>query len=447
MTDHDSPTVVSPVRPQATTLPAASRDDSDPARSALGSALGPAVLVVLALVALSGLAIGLHYFPATDTAHESIRILDDVNDWVRGARSAHHFGAIAVVGLLIAQMAWILLRAGYRGRGRWGWWVLVGLLFTLVFADVTGGLLPWDERAWHATDVRLGIAAGSPLIGDRLGTALRGGDAVSAPTLVRFYAMHLALIPLAVGALLLFWQRRTARSAPPRGGRAVLPAVLAVAAACGLIAWAWHHHAPLGELAAPGETGFEARPEWYMLWLFELLRLGGADLQVVFAYGIPGALVGWLLLVPLLDRKAGGPSGPGRKFVLGTAALWTVALVGLSVPPLLDWPENRDVVPQPRDLDAEQRAGYLLVRTQGCCDCHAVRVDGTLRWFPAENEDRDEDVVSLTEARDNAEGLESFELIVRDPFGELMTEDMPSYDHLTSDQIRAIYRFIGGLPE
>lgn len=412
--------------------------DTGSPRTAFASPLGPAFLVVLGLVVLSGLGLALHYFPATDTAHESVRMLEGER-WGRIQRSAHHFGAIAVVALLIVQCAWVLFSKGYRGRGRWGWWALIGVLMALVFADVTGGLLPWDERAWHATDVRLGIAAGSPVIGPHLGNALRGGDAVAAPTLVRFYAMHLGLVPIALGAILYVWRTRCRKAAPIQPANAAIGALLALGAAAGLIYWAWSHSAPLGEIAAPGETGFEARPEWYMLWLFELLRMGGADLQDALGYGVPGLLVTWLLAVPLIDRKG---EGLGRKIVLVTAGLWTLVLAGLSSLPLQDAPVNRAVLPQPEGLTEAEREGYLLVRTQGCCDCHAVEIDGEWRYFPDEREGRDEDIVSLVEAWESADGLESFELIVRDPFGELMTEEMPSYDHLTTDQIRSMYRFV-----
>lgn len=74
------------------------------------------------------------------------------------------------------------------------------------------------------------------------------------------------------------------------------------------------------------------RPDWYFLFLFQILKLGP---EVLMALGAPAILVGWLILWPFIDSIAGPRIAkrlgwktwpvPGRNIYTGT--LWVLFLL------------------------------------------------------------------------------------------------------------------------
>ena len=68
------------------------------------------------------------------------------------------------------------------------------LLITLLFS-FTGYLLPWDQLAYWAVTVGTGLVHYVPVIGGKLQDLLIGGDQIGQNTLLRFYALHVAVLP------------------------------------------------------------------------------------------------------------------------------------------------------------------------------------------------------------------------------------------------------------
>src|SRR4029079_17649446 len=60
--------------------------------------------------------------------------------------------------------------------------------------------------------------------------------------------------------------------------------------------------APLDAPADPS-SDYPARPEWYFLALFELLKYFKGALEPVGAVGIPVVVGGYLLALPFIDKK------------------------------------------------------------------------------------------------------------------------------------------------
>ena len=72
----------------------------------------------------------------------------------------------------------------------------VGLLGAHLLLSFTGYLLPWDQLAFWAITVGTSIAASVPLVGEQMRQFLLGGTLIGQPTLIRFYVLHCALLPL-----------------------------------------------------------------------------------------------------------------------------------------------------------------------------------------------------------------------------------------------------------
>jgi quinol-cytochrome oxidoreductase complex cytochrome b subunit len=70
----------------------------------------------------------------------------------------------------------------------------------------TGYLLPWDQKAYWATNVGLNIVGTVPAVGGAIANLLRGGPALGSLTLLRFYGLHVFLLPIftVMGMLLHF---------------------------------------------------------------------------------------------------------------------------------------------------------------------------------------------------------------------------------------------------
>src|SRR5699024_12552384 len=83
------------------------------------------------------------------------------------------------------------------------WMVGVLLFFTILGLGFTGYLLPWDNKAFFATQVGLEIAEQVPLIGPEIKTLLAGDpEIVGAQTLSRFFAIHVFFLPAVLFVLL-----------------------------------------------------------------------------------------------------------------------------------------------------------------------------------------------------------------------------------------------------
>jgi quinol-cytochrome oxidoreductase complex cytochrome b subunit len=110
--------------------------------------------------------------------------------------------------------------------------------------------------------------------------------------------------------------------------------VMTVAIAATLGALAWFGPLQSGSAADPRAI-FIPRPDWYFLFLFQLLKLGPPLLTSIL---IPLGAVTGLLLWPLLDAGFGPPvarrigwrtwPAPGRNLITGT--LWLVGLAAIA---------------------------------------------------------------------------------------------------------------------
>ena len=59
---------------------------------------------------------------------------------------------------------------------------------------------------------------------------------------------------------------------------------------------------PLGHVADPTDTSFIPRPEWYFLFLFQMLKLFEGPLEIVGSLILPTLAILALFLVPFIDR-------------------------------------------------------------------------------------------------------------------------------------------------
>jgi len=302
-------------------LDAVRRDLSKPLPKGVGWAqtLGSLVLFGLLVQILTGILLAIYYSPSVDTAYESIRFIEERVPAGALIRGLHYWGASLVVVAVMLHALRTFLWGAYKKPRRVLW--ASGLLLSAVILGFgfTGYLLPWDLKAFFATRVGIRIAESLPLIGAFAGRLLSGGEDVGQLTLTRFYALHVLVLPgalLCLAGLHLALIRFHGPTPPwkPVGasGDAGQPfhphqvlrdSVVALIAACLVVAVALLAGAPLEPKADPTDAGYVPRPEWYFYPLFQIQKFFPGSLEFVGTALIPGAVFLVLLLLPWIDRN------------------------------------------------------------------------------------------------------------------------------------------------
>lgn len=331
------------------------------------------VLGAFLVQAITGFFLWTHYSPSTSTAWESVHHLQTrvAGGWL--LRGMHHFGAQAFVVLLGVHLVQLVISRMCRVPGEMGFWAGLLVLPLAVGLSVTGWMLPFDQHGFWAARVPLNLLSITPVAGESMRVALLGGVEVSHSTLTRFLALHAGLLPALVLALVLShwtlsWRRvrRQAESGPFDGAywpdQAWRDAAVVIVFVGLLVAWVvWRRGAPLGAPADPTEAYAAARPEWFFLWLFQLLKFFRGGTEVWGAVVLPAVVMAWLAATPWIAASRGG-----HRLNVGLALILLGAVVALSV---LAWREDRrDPVFQEARLRAEaeaRRVDQLVARAGG----------------------------------------------------------------------------------
>ena len=166
--------------------------------------LGSASLFVALNQAITGILLTIYYVPTPDHAYDSVQFIttEVPAGWL--IRGLHHWGASAMVVLVVLHMLRVIFYGAYKFPREITWMTGVILLILVIGFGFTGYLLPWDQKAYWATTVGTRIAGTPPLIGDTILRIVRGGADLSAVTLARFFGVHVWVLPAALILVLAF---------------------------------------------------------------------------------------------------------------------------------------------------------------------------------------------------------------------------------------------------
>jgi quinol-cytochrome oxidoreductase complex cytochrome b subunit len=356
--------------------------------------LGMITLSAFLIAFLTGVLLMFYYKPYPEAAYASIKDIHFVVPTGRFLRNIHRWSAnVMVVGVLL-HMARVFFTASYRKPREFNWVVGMLLLAVTLGLSFTGYLLPWDQLSYWAITIGANIAQSPREVTDAIGLTphfdpgglqkllLLGSDEVGEEALIRFYLLHVMILPLALVALLgvHFWRVRkdgglakpddveqrlgalgpddvpvftapaqktyslaaivTGRTpAVGAGPDHTLPSIphlfYAEAAAFMLtlfvcVGLSLFIDAPLKELANPMVPENPAKAPWYFLGLQELVSYSA----FMGGIGIPMLVLGGLALIPYLDRETsgtgvwfGGPGGP--RLAAWSFAFGLVAVLGI----------------------------------------------------------------------------------------------------------------------
>jgi ubiquinol-cytochrome c reductase cytochrome b subunit len=299
---------------------------------------GSCLAFVFLIQVITGVLLMTAYSPADSTAWGSVYYIQYEMDFGWFIRGLHHFGSQTMVVLLAIHMLQVVIAGAHLAPREVNWWLGLLLMACVLGLSLTGYLLPWDQKGFWATQVATNIAGNLPGIGTWLQKIIVGGTAYGHHTLTRFYALHVGVLPplvivLVIMHLAVFRRHGITTPKDVKGEGWFWPdqafcdmvvCLVIFGVMVGLVVYGhghkidtsspsgfydrWAHAGRDGRganLDAPADASAEeypARPEWYFLPLFQLLKYFKGHQEVLGTILIPNGIILLLAILPLLGR-------------------------------------------------------------------------------------------------------------------------------------------------
>ena len=338
--------------------------------------LGALTVVAFVILAITGILMMLYYVPTPEQAYASTSFIFNQVAYGRFIETVHLYTAYAMVLLMFGHM----MRGFFvsvHTRPREVMW-LVGMLMggiTLGFA-FTGYLLPWTVISKSATDVAVGMISQLPPPLASFVSFLVVGAGGDAGELLRFYDLHIVVLPAALLVLLVvkmyMLEAHGISEAATRWGRApakqatapIFPDVtlylleLAAVFGTGMLLLGAVFPLSLPPGYTPQAAGqYTAQPDWYFLWLYQILKIAafeGPGLTGDLAAVATALMAASVLVSVWLFRKGRWPLGflaLAAAFAFGVSVTIllgvTLLFVMLFLLPFLDLDEHRAMENRP----------------------------------------------------------------------------------------------------
>ena len=172
--------------------------------------LGLMSLFLFLILIVTGVLLMFYYVPSTTQAYDRMLDLRGTVAFGIFLRNMHRWSAHGMVAIVFLHLCRVFLTGAYKKPREFNWVIGVVLLLVTLFMSFTGYLLPWDQLAFWAITVGTSIAAYAPLIGKQMQFVLLGDTTVGQEALLRFYVLHVAVLPSMLVLLIAihFWRIR-----------------------------------------------------------------------------------------------------------------------------------------------------------------------------------------------------------------------------------------------
>src|SRR5512134_1397345 len=162
---------------------------------------GSLALLVFVLQIVTGIVLTMSYKPDATLAFGSVEyIMRDVS-WGWLIRYMHSTGASAFFIVVYLHMLRGMMYGSYRKPRELLWLIGMAIYLALMAEAFFGYLLPWGQMSFWGAQVIVNLFSAVPVIGPDLGVWIRGDYVVSDVTLNRFFAFHVAAVPLVLVGL------------------------------------------------------------------------------------------------------------------------------------------------------------------------------------------------------------------------------------------------------
>jgi quinol-cytochrome oxidoreductase complex cytochrome b subunit len=162
------------------------------------------------VLTVTGVYLMFFYVPSATQAYSDILRIQSEVPFGLLSRNIHRWAAHLMVFFVFLHMMRVFYHGAYKPPREFNWVVGVVLLLLTVFLSFTGYLLPWDQIAFWAITIGANMASFAPLFNTPSQLLLLGGIEVGQNTLLRFYVLHVILMPLVAAIFLAvhFWRIR-----------------------------------------------------------------------------------------------------------------------------------------------------------------------------------------------------------------------------------------------
>ena len=158
--------------------------------------LGIISTILFGLLVFTGVLLMFYYVPSVERAYPTMKEIQLSVPLGQLTRNLHRWAAHAMVLVVILHMARVFYTGAYKPPREFNWVVGVGLFLLTLGLSFTGYLLPWDQLAFWAITVGTNMAGYAPVVGPVTRELLLGGIEVGQNALIRFYTLHIAVLPL-----------------------------------------------------------------------------------------------------------------------------------------------------------------------------------------------------------------------------------------------------------
>ncbi len=377
---------------------------------------GSAATVLLVLQVMTGVLLALVYAPSASHAWSSLEFLDHSVKLGWFLRAIHGWGSDFMIAVVLIHMAQVFLFGAYKFPRELTWIIGVFLLLLTLGMAFTGQVLRFDQDAYWGLGIGASIASRVPLVGGWLVDLMLGGPIIAGPTLSRFFALHVFVIPgmlLGMVGLHLWMVLRLGINDWPMPGRIVrkstyvseyheltkktgipfIPdaawkdalfaaAIMLSVVACALI------FGPFGPTGQPDPTIIQTapKPDFAFLWIYAVLAYLPPSLETPVLFIAPALGILAMLLLPLVAGE-GEKHWTRRPVAVLMLAVIAVTLgvftrLGTYTPwsPIMDaW--TRDPIPLAylNGRSPLERQGALVLQNKQCRNCHSIGGAGGLR--------------------------------------------------------------------
>jgi quinol-cytochrome oxidoreductase complex cytochrome b subunit len=343
--------------------------------------LGFIAAALFGILLVTGVYLMFVYTPSVGSAYGDMQKLKTGVGFGQLIRNVHRWSAHLMVLVVFLHFVRVFYAGAYKAPREFNWVLGVMLLLLTLAFSFTGYLLPWDQLSYWAVTVGTNLVNYVPVVGRNLQDLLIGGDQIGQATLLRFYALHVAVLPGFLAMLLgihiwrvrkdgfavrrtsvgAFAEEATARPAPAvpatapealYGGRnrvlgvvdresvtaeerpvddtvfswphlVVRHAVVFLGVAAVVLALGVSFAAPLRGLANPNLTPEPAKAPWYFAGLQELLSRFD---PLVAGILVPLGAVLTFVLLPYLDRN---PATEARNRKVAVTLFSALVIIGV----------------------------------------------------------------------------------------------------------------------
>ena len=301
--------------------------------------LGALTVVAFLIQGITGMIMMLYYVPSPSTAFQSTQYIFQSVYYGRFLETIHLYTAYAMIMLAFMHMMRGYFVSVHKKPRELMWLTGMVMGFVTLGFGFTGYLLPWTVVSKSATDVGIGIVDALPAPLSSFVSFLIVGAGGDATELLRFYDLHIVVLPAVLLVLLTvkMWMLEAHGIGEPTGGSSkpertvslpIFPDVtmylLELAAMFGsamlLISVIFPLNLP-PEYTPQLAAQYTPQPDWYFLWIYQVLKISvfeGAGLPIALSVVTVVFLV--LILLPFIDRGH-------ERSMLGRPKFVTIGLV------------------------------------------------------------------------------------------------------------------------